>query len=167
MAITFGPLIAGPYTALYNAVDVGFTLDGFRYGTSWKAEMVNQTDIFGETLIDMVYRGGDAQLSYRSKTYKPGAVTPFWPWGSLGVLATAAAPISRLARDVSKALILTAVANTPAAITPATLTSSKAILAPNVNQELLFDSKVRDVPAVLQLLPYEGAADTLIHLSTT
>lgn len=167
MALAFGPLIAGPYTATYGAVDVGFTLDGYKMTQGWKAEMVDKTDLYGDTLIDMVMRGGDCRISYTSKTYKAGSTGPFWPWGALGVLFTAAAPLSRLARDVASAFVLTATANTPAAATPATLTASKTILAPNVDQMLLFDSKVREVPAVLQCLPYEGATGTGQFFSTT
>lgn len=170
MAISFGPIIAGAYTGTYNSVDVGFTLDGFRYGVDAKAEMLNQSDVFGETLFDFVYRGADAQMSFTSRTFKAGALTPFWPWGSaLGQIFSASLPIGRLARDVASAFVLTVVANTPAdASTPTldTLTATKAILAPNTRSDLMFDSRARNVPITLQLLPYESAtSDTAVHLT--
>lgn len=167
MAIDFGTLIAGPYTASYNSVDVGFTLDGFRYSQEYSGEMINQSDLFGDMLIDIIYRGGNAKMSYTSRSYKAGSVTPFWPWGALGVMFTSAAPIARKARDVAAAFVMTSTANTPAAASPATATASKSILAPNTNGELLFDSKVRNVPVVLQLLPYEGAAGTAVVMTIT
>lgn len=170
MAIDFGEgtLIAGPYTATYNAVDVGFTLDGFRYSHEYAAEMINQSDLYGEMLIDLIYRGGNARINYTSRTYKAGSVSPFWPWGSLYTMFTAAAPIARTGRSAAKAFVLTAVANTPAAATPATLTAAKAILAPNSGGELLFDSKVRNVPVQLLLLPYEAVTTgTAIVASST
>lgn len=174
MAISWGPIIAGAYTGTYNSVDVGFTLDGFRYGVDWKAEMINQSDLFGDTLIDMVYRGGDAQMTFTSRTFKAGALTPFWPWGqavsAIGQIFSDALPIGRMARDVAAALVLTGKAATPAVdSTPSldSLTASKAILAPNTRGELLFDSKARNVPMVLQLLPYESAtSNTAIHCLT-
>lgn len=162
MALDFGTIIAGPYTGTYNAVDVGFTLDGFKYSNDYAAEMINQTDLFGEMLIDMIYRGGNARLSYTSRSYKAGSIGPFWPWGALYTMFTTAAPIARTARSVAQAFVLTSVANTPAAATPATLTATKAILAPNTQGELLFDSKIRQVPVSLLLLPYEGASGTAI-----
>jgi hypothetical protein len=167
IAIDFGTLVAGPYTASYNAVDVGFTLDGFRVGVEYSAEMINQTDLFGDMLIDMIYRGGNGKIIYNSRSYKPGSLSPFWPWGALGVMFTAAAPIARSARAVSSAFVMTAVANTPAAAAPATLTASKAILSPNTNAELLFDSKVRNVPTTLVCLPYESAVTGTAVLFTT
>ena len=168
MSLDFGTFVAGPYTGTYNAVDIGMTLEGFRYSQDYAAEMINQSDLFGEMLIDMIYRGGNARLSYTSRSYKSGSVSPFWPWGSLYTMFTTAAPIARNARSVAQSFVLTSTANTPAAATPATLTASKAILAPNTQGELLFDSKVRNVPVSLLLLPYEGGTTgTAIVASTT
>jgi hypothetical protein len=167
MAIDFGTLIAGPYTGTYNSVDVGFTLDGFRYQQEYAAEVINQTDLFGEMIIDMVYRGGNAKLTYTSRSYKAGSISPFWPWGNLYTMFTSAAPIARLARNEAKAFVLTSTPNTPAAASPATFTASKSILAPGSGGELLFDSKVRNVPVTLQLLPYENGTGTAVVASTT
>ncbi len=181
MAINFGPIVAGAYSGTYNSVDVGFTLNGWRYGVEWLGEILNQSDIFGDTIFDIIYRGGNAQLSFVSKTFKAGSLTPFWPWsgGVSGVpfsqIYSDSLPIGRSARATAAAMVLTVVANTPAdlatALTPAsialdTLTAAKAILAPNFRGELLFDSRSRDVPCQLQLLPYEhSTTGSLIHAS--
>ena len=168
MAISFGPIVAGAYRGTYNAVALGFTVEGYRYGVEWLAETINQTDLFGQTMIDMVYLGANAQLSYRSRTYSAADIAPATPWGPLGQIASPALPISRLARNAAKPFVLTAVANTPAAAAPATLTAALAILAPNSRVELLFDSKAREIPVTLNLLPYESAtADTMVHATST
>lgn len=182
MAINFGPIVAGPYTGTYNSVDVGFTRDGFKYGVEWMGEVQNQSDIFGDTIFDIIYRGANAQLTFTSKTFKAGSLAPFWPWGSgvSGVLFSQiysdTAPIGRSARALAAAMVLTTVANTPAdlatALSPASvqldaLTASKAFLAPNQRSEILFDAKAREVPIVLTLFPYEhSTSGTLIHAST-
>lgn len=147
--------IAGHYSATYNAVGVGYTETGFELEQTVKQEVSNESDAFGESTIDWVYRGGDAFLTWDSKVYKAGSTAPFWPWGALGVMATAAAPIGRLASAVAQAMVLTATAGTPASATPATLTASKSLLAPNFSGRLLFNSKLRRVPVRLQLLPGE------------
>jgi hypothetical protein len=90
----------------------------------------------------------------------------FWPWGSLGVIFTAAAPIARLASAVAAAMVLTSTANTPAAASPASLTGSLSILAPNYPGSLLFDSRLREVPVRLALLPSVNSG-TGTHFTTT
>lgn len=146
-------LVAGRYGGTYNSVDVGITEDGYRIQQDSSAFPVNNTDAYGDSMIDFIYRGGNAFMIYNSIAYKAGAITPFWPWGTLGVMFTSAAPLGRLASAVAAAMVITAVANTPAAAAPASVTAPLAILAPNSNLELLYTSKLRTVPTRLQLLP--------------
>lgn len=151
--------IAGAYTSTYNSVAVGMTTNGFELQVDTHGEIVNETDIYGESVLDFVQRGSSYRLIAESKVFKAGSVTPFYPWGSLGVIATTAAPIGRIASDVAASMVLTVVSNTKAHnTTPSinTLTASKAILAPNSNLSLLFSSRVRNVPLNLMLLPSES-----------
>ena len=159
-------LIAGAYTATFNAVSVGITRQGFELSMTGKHEMIDESDAFGLTTIDTVYRGGDCFLQWTSRAYKAGSYAPFWPFGALGVISTTAAPISRLGSSIAQATVLTAVANTPAAAAPATLTASLAILAPNFDGKLLFDSRLREVPVRQQLLP-SLSSGTLSWFTTT
>lgn len=166
--------VAGRYSGTYNAVDVGITTEGFRIQQDSKVELVTPSDAYGDSVIDMVYRGGDFFITTECKAFKTGSVTPFWPWGALGVMATAAAPIGRLASDIFSALVLTATANTPfagptagpAGLTINTLTASKSGLAENSPQELLFNSRLRMVPMRLRALPTE-AGGTVRWFTTT
>lgn len=146
-------LIAGRYSGTYNSVDVGITKQGYELQISAEAEMINETDAFGMAVIDWIYRGGNAFLQFTGRAYKAGVITPFWPWGAMGVMATTAAPVGRLASAVAAAMVITAAANTPAAAAPASLTATLALLAPNFDGRLLYDSRLRDVPVRLQLLP--------------
>lgn len=148
------PFIAGRYSSTFNSVDTGITRNGYRLRQRLRAELIDETDAYGNSLIDFVWRGGAVSIQFNSKAYKAGSVTPFYSWGSLGVLSSTAAPISRLASDVGLALVLTATASTPAAAAPATLTASKAITGPDFQGELLYDSRIREVPIELQLIPY-------------
>ena len=107
-------LIAGAYTTTYNAVSVGITRQGFELQQTLKQEVIAETDAHGEATIDYVYRGGDVHLQFICRAYKAGSTTPFWPWGALGTMSTAAAPIGRLASDVALITVLTSTAATPA-----------------------------------------------------
>lgn len=156
-------IIAGRYSTTYNAVDVGITENGYELQQDAKAELVNQTDAFGESIIDFVYRGGDVFLQFESKAYKAGSTTPFWPFGALGVMGV----IGRLASDLAVATVLSATAGTPAAAAPATLTGTKSLLAPNNPARLLFNSKVRNVPVRLILLAYDAGAGAIKWFVTT
>lgn len=157
--------IAGAYSSTYEAVATGITEDGFELEQQTMAEQVGPTDVYGDSIIDLIHRGGNCYLTATYLPYVAGTRDAFYPWGSLGVLSTAAAPIGRLGSNVGAALILTATANTPAASTPASLTASLAILAPNSNLRLLFSSKLRKVPMRMLLLPYSST--NIIWFTTT
>ncbi len=160
-------LVAGRYSSTFSSVDTGITQNGYEIQQDTAAELVNQTDAFGDSIIDFVWRGGSVYVMYESKAFKAGSVAAFYPWGTLGVMATAAAPIGRLASNVAAALVLTSTANTPAAAAPATATFSLSILAPNSNLRLLFTSKVRNVPTRLLVLPADAGAGTFRWFATT
>lgn len=164
--------IAGHYNGTYNAVAVGVTKEGFTLETNVKQEVVDETDAYGGSTLDFVHRGSDAFLEFVCRAFKAGAITPFYPWGSLGVVATAAAPIGRLASTVAQAMVITGATGTAAqdatdgGTVIASLTASKAILAPNFNGKLLFNSKLREVPIRLQLLPTITTGDLKYFVTT-
>jgi len=161
--------IAGAYTGTYNAVDVAHTSNGFELTFNSHSEDIKDTDLYGESLIDWIYRGGTHEMAFESKVFKAGSITPFWPWGALGVIATTAAPIARLASAVAAAMALSVVASTPAQnTTPSinTLTASKSLLKPNSNLKLLFSSKVRVVPVQLVCLPSESGGNVTAFATT-
>lgn len=167
-------VVAGHYTGTYNGVPVGFTQSGFELTQETKAELINQTDAFGDSTIDFVHRGGSVYLMFESKIFKPGAITPFYPWGALGVMYTPGAPLGRLGSAVAAAMVLTGVTGTPAQSTGlsglnriiATLTGSKSILPPDSNLKLLFDQRVRNVPVRLLLLPTDDGSGITLQNGT-
>jgi hypothetical protein len=146
--------VAGRYSGTYNAVDTGVTEEGYEIEQDSKAELIENTDAYGDAIVDWIYRGGNCRLSFLSDTYKAGAITPFWPWtATLGQGWSAAAPIGRLASAVAQAMVLTAIAGTPAAAAPASVTATLSLLAPNSPAKLLYHSRLRKVQINLQVLP--------------
>lgn len=160
--------VAGAYTGAWNSVAIGPTSEGYRVDQEVKNELIDSTDIWGMALVDMLYQGGGCTITCEGKTYKAGTTAPFWPYGggTLGVLVTAAVPISVLASALAQSLVLTAVAATPAAMAPATLNATKAILAENVTQSLLFSNKLRTVPLKFRLLPVAGTPSSTLQWFT-
>lgn len=153
--------IAGRYSGTYNSVDVGITRDGYEITLDAEYEDLGETDAWGLSVIDSVWRGGNCFVQFTSTAYKAGVITPFWPFGmALGGLANAANPIGRLASDMALAFVLTSTAATPAVATPATLTVTKALLAKNSNGRLMFNSKLREVPIRLRCYPNTASGNT-------
>jgi hypothetical protein len=184
--VSLESFIAGRYSGTWNAVDVGITEEGYELFQDTHAELVNQTDAFGESLIDWVWRGGSVYMMLRSLAAKPGAITPFYPYGGsttvqgLGTLfnpgvAGTPFPIGSLASDLAKAMVLTATASTPATGVGAgvggviinTLTAALSLLKPGSNLSLLFNSKLRKVPLALQILPKSNAGPIYQWWTTT
>lgn len=155
-----GQFIDGAYIGTYNSVGIGITQDGYDLILSLKEEVINESDQYGNSLLDYFYKGGDCQIRCDSKEYAPGSVAPYWPWGAWGQMTNAALPIGRKASAVAKSLVLTSTAGTPAATAPASLTATMAVLAPGQSSTLKFSTKLRTVPIFLQLLPDQVAGDT-------
>lgn len=159
--------IAGRYSGTYNSVDVGVTEEGYEVQQDAKAQLISPSDAYGDAIIDFIYRGGDCYLQFESKAYKAGSITPFWPFGAIGLMVATAGPIGRLASDIAAAMVLTSVSGTPAVASPATLTGTKAILAPNNPARLMFNSKLRTVPVRLLLLPYDATGGNIRWFAIT
>jgi hypothetical protein len=169
--------LAGRYSATYNTADVGITGEGQKLNFETKLELIQESDAYGQTIIDGVFRGGDVTADFESLAYKAGSLAAFWPYGNtlagngvLGVLVNPGAsnvPIGVLASALAKAFVMTSVAGTPAAATPATLTASLALLREGFPAALLFNSKLRRVPISLRFYPADAGGGVIKHFVTT
>jgi hypothetical protein len=163
-----GTFVAGAYTVSYNAVAAGISRAGWELEITIKQEMIEETDLYGLTLIDTIYRGANFAIQTELMEYKAGSITCFTnpATGTIGQILSAASPIARLGSGNAKALVLTAVASTPAAAAPATLTASLANLAPDYPVKLLFNSTLRKIPLRMIMLPSDSTG-TLSAFTTT
>lgn len=163
-----GVLVAGRYSCTYNSVDVGFSRQGFELSFQFKQEEINESDLYGLSLIDCVLRGADVSLTAVLREYKAGSLACLWPLGggTLGRIASAAVPIGSLATNLAAPLVLTSTANTPAAASPASLTAPLSFMAPNYNPRILFDSRLREVPIQQHFFPSVSGGN-LSAFSTT
>lgn len=160
--------MAGRHAVTFNSADIGQASQGFTLDFQFKHEAINESDLYGLTTTDLVLRGCDVHLSATLKEYKSANKAIFWPLGggTIGKIFTSSKPAGLLASDQALALVMTAQANTPAATDPATLTASKAWIAENYNPQILFDSRLRQTPIRLILLPYASSTDTICFSTT-
>lgn len=157
--MALGTFIAGRYSSTLAAADLGITESGYEVIFVPKAELIAESDAYGQSLIEFIFRGIDVSVLLNSLEYKTGTIAAAWPWGALGT----AGVIGRLGSAISSSLVLTSTASTPAASTPASLTAGRSILSPGYNLSLLFNSKLRKVPIRFDVLP----SDAFVHFTTT
>ncbi len=145
--------ISGGYNATFDAstlgqVEIGFTL---RHSTFQRLITGHS---FAQTPQDAVFQGIQMFIDYRLIEYnQAGVIKAMWPFGTTHL--NMASPVGVLAVGSSKAkqLILTAVAGTPAAATPASVTLPRCILAEGFNVELLYAPDLRIVPISQRVYP--------------
>jgi hypothetical protein len=163
--VALGTFIVGAYTGTLASVALGMTDEGFEVQWEPKVDLINKSDVFGDALLDLIYRGCDWFVQMDFKEWKTGPLAAAMPWGA-GVLGVQGV-IGRLGSDVATALVLTATAGTPAATTPASLTAAKAILAPNSNPKAQFSSRLRTLPVRMVALPVDTGSGVIKSLTVT
>jgi len=143
--------IAGPYTATYKGSALGQTADGYRISHQFFKRLI-QGDSYAQSPQDEVYQGAEVFVQMRLIQYDSAGVQAImWPYGAYMNIGQ----VGRVSRQQSLtgALVLTAVAGTPAATVPASVTVSNAILAEGFPVELLFAPDLREVPLRLRCFP--------------
>ena len=175
--------VAGPYTATYNpgtnasgggggAQAQGITADdGFRLvWTIHKQRIGNDgTDQYGMSHLESVYRGMDFRIVYRCREYSVNNVNAALPYGKG---ATTLSPVHGQAgrvddnSGIAGALVLTAASGTPASTNPATLTAAHAVISDNTSYDLIFTSKLRELPVSLDLIPYVSGGPVVWFTTT-
>lgn len=168
MAIT-----SGSYTATYNALDLGYTADGYRMECISGRKAVT-VDSFGDMEIDGVQRGVNCFLEMILKEWQDdvsgseGRAQLMWPYSSnyMGALET----IGHLevVSSMAKALVMTVTAGTPAATTgPSTITFPKSILEAEFARTVNFNNEDRSMPVRMRNYPSTityGVSDNLTGL---
>lgn len=152
--------LAGGYTSSWNANAMGQAEDGYTTSHQIFYEHI-RGDSYGETVQDSVVRGYDMDISWTGIEFNAaGMQGAFWPTsatiytiGTVGRMAVAS--------SLAKVLVLTAVAGTPAATTPATLTFTYSKLKEGFPVELLYAPRLRKVPLRMRIWPNSGVYGTI------
>lgn len=156
--MAFGDFSSGPYVATYDrptgtgAVSIGL-VEGPRALQRVNEVQDMRTDLFGATVIDGVYRGGQCFVSMIFKEWNDNTKDALWPYDS--DFGGHGDPVGRLQSDIAGVLLLTAVPGTPAAEDhgPLTLSFPLAILAPQNNISVSLGSVERNVPILFRCYP--------------
>lgn len=166
MSFNSSVFAAGPYAVTFNSSSLGLFVGDLQAPTvevQTKTQPIDNSDKYGRTTLGALHQGADAFFQGTFMEWNTAQKAALWPFGVLGVVGTHGGDLY----DLAQALVLTAQAGTPAATSgPATLTASKACLAPNFNTRFLFSSVLREVPIRLQLFPYLNVS-TPVHFTTT
>lgn len=164
--------VAGAYVGSYNRSSAGFAAmnymrNGFTLSFSQKGERIEETDLYGLCLIDIVHRGSQLSIECIGKVYGAGVTGPLWPWAApFGTVYNAGSPIGQLANTAPDTLLLTAVSGTPAASAgPVTLTSN-VIISPDSQQQINFNSTLREVPLRFDALLQDTAGTGTLFTTT-
>jgi hypothetical protein len=156
--------IAGRYDGVYDELDLGILNDdGFELSMQAKAQEINDTDAYGMTLIEAIYRGQDWRIRFRAmEAAKDGLMTALLVFGATGAgMTPKLGVIGRRFTDMARALQLNATVGTPAEGNPSTFDADQTIMSPANNTAMLLTSKVREVPIELVLLPFQVGNDII------
>jgi hypothetical protein len=149
---TFG---IGQYTSTYNSVTLGLTTsEGFRVRYRPSIEAINDTNLYGDCLIDGIYRGiTGVQLVATFMEWKADVTIALWPYGANAAFDGTLGTIGTLQSSFAKTMVLSAVSGTPAYTNgPVTLTALGAILSADNDIEILMGPTKRNIPIVFDLL---------------
>lgn len=155
--MALGTFTPGHYAMTHNGNACGLVTSGgqsLRFRPSIKK--INNTSLYGDTLIDGIYRGmSGVQLLVTFKEWTAAIRALLWPWSTnLGEQGL----IGQLSSELAKPIVLTAQALSPAAVNgPATLTAALALLAPENDVSILFGPDERDVPVLFDCYLYDDS----------
>lgn len=151
--------ISGPYTGTWNALPLGtLSDDGYQLRATVQGQEVNETDAYGQTLVEAIYRGLNWRVLLRGLEWKTGLLSALQMFGQTGAAGTLTPVLANIGDRWSKfcmPLVLTAILGNPPT-TPQSLTAVNCGLAPQFQTEAIFTSKVRELPLECVLLPYSA-----------
>jgi len=148
--------ISGPYHGSWGGEYVGVTEDGFELEHTFFSEPI-RGDNMGDSIQDEVHRGADMAVSMTLIEWGKAMATEGnvagadiqWPLAAPGVVGV----IGDVVSDQFGVLVLTAMANTPAAAAPATITFGITRVANNFPIRQLYASRLRRMPLRMQIYP--------------
>lgn len=152
--------VSGPYLGTYQAFPLGVQNDdGYILQGTVQGQEVSESDAYGMTLVEAIYRGQNWRCRLRGLEWnKSGLLNAMQIFGTAAGsppnnLAPTLANIGDRWTKYCQALLLTAILGNPPSI-PQSLTATNAGIAPNSSYEMMFTSKVRELPLEFVLIPY-------------
>ena len=155
---------SGPSIGTWDALPIGTCNDdGYELSCVLQGQEVNETDAYGMTLVEAIYRGQNWRCRLRGLEWDTGLLAILQMFGSLDPTFIDVSPfLDNIGDRWSKfcaALVLTAILGDPPT-TPQSLTAVNSGFAPNSQSAFLMTSKVRELPLELIFLPYSVTIDS-------
>lgn len=152
MAVITGDFPTGPYDVTWNGNSVGLMEGSIRCQSQFIADAIRASR-YGKTVLEWINQGGAEFVALAIKEWNANAKAAMWQAGSgLGRVREAGTLMG--AGGYAKPLVLTALANTPAAVEgPATRTYPFTILLPGHTLDSPFGAEERITPLVFVTLP--------------
>jgi hypothetical protein len=164
MAAGLAVPISGPYTATFGGLPFGVQDDaGYEMSVTIQGQEMNETDQFGMTLVEGIYRGQNWRMRNRGLEWKTGllsALQMFGQTGAAGTLTPLLANIGDRWTKFSLPLVMTAILGNPPT-TPQSITATNAGIAPNSQSVFNGTSKLRELPLEFCLIPYVAVVNSL------
>jgi hypothetical protein len=166
--------ISGPYIGTWNSLPLGTQHDdGYDLRCVIQGQELNQTDAYGMTLVEGIYRGQNWRCLLRGVEFnKTGLLAALQAFGQSGANTTLTPILSNVGNRFSafaQTLLLNAILANPPTM-PQSLNASNAIVAPQMQSNFLLTSKYREMPLEMVLLPYQflvGSVNFNVPFSTT
>lgn len=156
--MALGTFVPGHYAMTYNSVSVGIVkTDEYSLRYRFHAQAIDGTSPYGDMKIDGVYRGVTGRLLVTFVEWNAATKKAIWPWDAVNGITGAVGVIGRLQSDLAVSVVLTPQVGSPAAAAGGTFTAMKAILSEENEIGVLFGPRNRDMPVVLDLLPYDDS----------
>jgi hypothetical protein len=156
--------ISGPYVGAWNNLPLG-TLndDGYELSCTLQGQEVNETDAYGMTLVEAIWRGQNWRIRLRGLEWnKTGLLAILQMFGMTGAATTLTPALTAIGDRWTKycqVLLLSAILNYPPSV-PQALSASSAGFAPNSQSAFNLTSKVREFPLELVLFPYSSGGSS-------
>ncbi len=159
--------ISGPYTGAISALPIGtLSDDGYEVMATIQGQEVNETDAYGMTLVEAIYRGQSWRCRLRGLEWKVGLLAILQGGGQQnpvvqGILGPDLQQIGQKWSALGTGtLLLTAILGNPPTV-PQSLTALLAGFALNSQSEFLMTSKMRELPLEMTLYPYSAVVGSL------
>ncbi len=153
--------VSGPYVASFGGQPYGTNDDnGYELSCTIQGQEVAETDAFGLTLVEAIYRGQNWRCRLRGLEFaKVGMLNTLQMFGQQGAAGTLTPLLANIGDRWSKfcqTLLLNAILGSPPTA-PQQITAMSAGFAPNSTSAFMMTSKVRELPLELVFLPYAAS----------
>ena len=154
--------VSGPYVGTWGGNKIGtLSDDGYELACTIQGQEVNETDAYGMTLVEAIYRGQNWRARLRGLEWLQGMLNALQMFGQFDLAKPLSPEITvvgdRWTRYCAPMVLNAIITGVGSPTTPLSLTATNSGIAPNSQSAFNMTSKVRELPLELCLIPYASA----------